>query len=215
MDIIFWKGLFLGMLIALPSGPVSFLIIRRIYFFGIRSGMFSVIGSIITDIFYIVVVGFGLKTIERFLGTISGYTEIIAGLIIMASGYHMIRERRKILNQEIHHQHPVKSLFSTTFLNLLNPTIVFSFGVLFLTFGLKDSIGNPRDIATVIVGFVTGGLLFWYLLGRLIIHIRTTNHGEKIETINRGFGFVLLGIGIVMLFLAVIHIIFPGFHSGL
>jgi putative LysE/RhtB family amino acid efflux pump len=95
MDIPFWKGIFIGLLIALPSGPVSFLIIRRIYVFGIKTGIYSVVGALITDIFYIVVVGFGLKSIQRFLGMTTGYAEIIAGIIIIVSGYKIMKEREK------------------------------------------------------------------------------------------------------------------------
>ncbi len=125
MDITFWKGVFMGILIALPTGPVSFLIIRRVYLFGIRTGLYSVIGALVTDIFYITVVGFGLKSIQRFLGMTTGYAEIIAGIIIIVSGYRIMKEREKTIEQEIHHQHPLKNIFSLTLLNNLNQTVVF------------------------------------------------------------------------------------------
>lgn len=212
MDITFWKGFFLGILIALPSGPVSFLIIRRIYLFGMKNGMYSVIGSLVTDIFYIVIVGFGLKTIERFLGMVSGYAEITASAIIIISGYRIFREKNTVFNKQIHHQHPVKSIFSIIFLNMLNPTLVFSFATLFLFFGLQNSIGNPRDVSTVIIGFTVGVLLFWYLLGKYILFLRRKSQAEKLMTINHKFGLLLVIIGTIMLFLAIVHILFPGFH---
>jgi putative LysE/RhtB family amino acid efflux pump len=211
MDIPFWKGIFIGLLIALPSGPVSFLIIRRIYVFGIKTGIYSVVGALITDIFYIVVVGFGLKSIQRFLGMTTGYAEIIAGIIIIVSGYKIMKEREKSIEQEIKQQHPIKNIFSITLLNILNPTLVFSFSAMFLAFGMGSSIGNPREIGTFIIGFVTGTVMFWYVFGKLIIYFKMRNQSHRMHTINQGFGIVLLIVGIILLFLAIIHIIFPGY----
>ena len=211
MDITFWKGILMGLLIALPSGPVSFLIIRRVYLFGIRTGFYSVIGALVTDIFYIIVVGFGLKTIQRFLGMTTGYAEIIAGIIILVSGYKIMKEREQNIQQEIHHQHQLKNIFSITFLNILNPTLVFSFSAMFLAFGMGPSIGNPRDIGTFLIGFIAGTLLFWYGFGLLIMHMKDRNQSHRMHTINKGFGVVLLVVGIILLLLAIIHIVFPGY----
>ena len=211
MDIPFWKGIFIGLLIALPSGPVSFLIIRRIYVFGIKTGIYSVVGALLTDVFYIVVAGFGLKTIERFLGMTTGYAEIIAGIIIIVSGYKIMKEREQNIEQEIHHQHPLKNIFSITLLNILNPTLVFSFSALFLAFGMGSSIGNPRDIGTFLIGFIAGTLLFWYGFGSWIMHMKARNQSHRMHTINKGFGIILLVVGIILLLLAIIHIVFPGY----
>lgn len=201
----------MGLLIALPSGPVSFLIIRRIYLFGIRIGLYSVIGALATDIFYIVVVGFGLKTVERFLAMTTGYAEIIAGIIIIVSGYRIMKEREQNIEQEIHHQHPLKNIISITFLNILNPTLVFSFSALFLTFGMGSSIGNPRDIGTFLIGFITGTIVFWYGFGLLIMRMKKQNQSHRMYFINKGFGVALTVIGIILLLLAIVHIIFPGY----
>ena len=102
----------MGLLIALPSGPVSFLIIRRFYLFGIRTGLYSVVGSLITDLFYITVVGFGLTAIQKFLGLTTGYAEVIAGVIILISGYRIMKEQEKNIDQEMHQQHPFNPCFN-------------------------------------------------------------------------------------------------------
>jgi threonine/homoserine/homoserine lactone efflux protein len=211
MDIPFWKGIGMGLLIALPSGPVSFLIIRRIYLFGIRTGIYSVIGALLIDIFYIIVVGFGLKTVQRFLGMTTGYAEIIAGFIIVISGYRIMREREKNIEQEIQHQYPLKNMFSITLLNILNPTLVLSFSVMFLAFGMGPSIGNPRDVGTFLIGFIAGTLAFWYGFGLFVVRMKTRNQSHQIHKINKGFGITLFVVGIILLLLAIIHIIFPGY----
>ena len=96
-------------------------------------------------------------------------------------------------------------------LNILNPTLVFSFSAMFLAFGMGPSIGNPRDIGTFIIGFITGTIVFWYGFGMLIMYMKTRDQSHRMHTINKGFGVVLLAVGIILLLLATIHIVFPGY----
>ena len=209
MDITFWKGVFMGILIALPTGPVSFLIIRRMYLFGIRSGMYSVYGSMISDAFYAAVVGFGLRKIQHFLIGISGYAELIAGIALLAIGYKAITEKHADLEQDLKKNHPVKDIVSISFLNLLNPTLVLSFGVIFIGLGMGRSVGDPKLIGTFLIGISSGTLLFWYLLGRWIEKMRKKNHMEAVGKVNRVIGVILFAAGIILLLLAAVHIIFP------
>ena len=211
MDITFWKGIIMGLLIALPTGAVSFIIIRRTYLFGMKSGMYSVIGSIISDLFYAVVVGFGLKTIGGVLVRFAGYAEIIVGVALIVTGYKACTEKLPELLDNIKQKHPLRDLFSITALNLMNPTLVLSFTTLFLFLGMQSSIGNPKEIGTFLIGISTGTLVFWYLLGKAIVRMRERNRPDIVSKINRGSGIVLGVIGIILLLLSIIHIIFPGY----
>lgn len=210
MDITFWKGICMGLLIALPTGAVSFIIIRRMYLFGMKSGMYSVAGSMISDLFYAIIVGFGLKTIGGVLVRFAGYAEVIVGIALIVTGYKACTETIPELVQGIKQKHPLRDLVSITLLNLMNPTLVLSFTTLFLLLGMQASIGNPKEIATFLVGISTGTLVFWYLLGRLVVQMRERNRPDMVSKINRGSGIVLGAIGCILLMLSIIHIIFPG-----
>lgn len=208
MDITFWKGVFMGILIALPTGPVSFLIIRRMYLFGMKSGMYSVYGSMISDGFYATVVGFGLRKIQHFLIGISGYAELVAGVVLIIIGYKAINEKQKELEQDMKENHPLKDVISISFLNLLNPTLVLSFGAIFIALGMGNSVGDPKLIGTFLIGISSGTLLFWYLFGRWIEKLRLKNQMEMIAKVNSIIGVILFAAGIILLLLAVVRIIF-------
>lgn len=201
----------MGLLIALPTGAVSFIIIRRMYLFGMKSGMYSVIGSIVSDLFYAVIVGFGLKSIGGVLVRFAGYAEIIVGIALIVTGYKACTEKLPELLDTIKQKHPLRDLFSITVLNLMNPTLVLSFTTLFLMLGMQSSIGNPKEIGTFLVGISTGTLVFWYLLGKGIVSMRERNRPDVVSKINRGSGITLGMIGIILLLLSIIHIIFPGY----
>ena len=209
MDITFWKGVFMGILIALPTGPVSFIIIRRMYLFGIRSGMYSVAGSMLTDMFYAIVVGFGLRHIQHFLIGIAGYAEVIAGIALCYIGYRAYIEEQIELQKEMQENHPVRDVISIAMLNILNPTLVFSFTTIFLILGMGSAIGHPREIITFLLGISAGTFAFWYAAGRGIVALRDNNRSDMVAKINRITGGILGIAGVLLLLLSIVHIIFP------
>jgi threonine/homoserine/homoserine lactone efflux protein len=82
MDLTFWKGVFIGLLVAFPTGPVGFLTLRRGYLFGVRSAMYSTIGAVMTDAFYGVVVGFGLKKIARSASCLRAAPALLSPIVL-------------------------------------------------------------------------------------------------------------------------------------
>jgi threonine/homoserine/homoserine lactone efflux protein len=129
IGISFWilfLGLVAGISVALPYGPVGFVIIRRFYLFGIKSGMYSAFGSSLSDAFYAIVVGFGLHRIQNFLLSISSYAEVFAGIVLLYIGARAIKHKMH-LHEDEEENHPVQDVTSTLLLNFLNPTLIFFF----------------------------------------------------------------------------------------
>jgi threonine/homoserine/homoserine lactone efflux protein len=209
MEIVFWKGILMGLLMALPTGAVSFIIIRRMYLFGMKSGMYSVVGSMISDLLYASIVGFGLQKIRFFLIMAAQYIEIVAGVILIYTGYKAWTESKFELSQEIKQRHPVRDLVSISFLNLMNPAIILSFTTIFLVLGMGPSIGHTKNIITFLIGLSTATIIFWYILGRLIVLLRNHNRPDMVSIITKASGAILFFIGVVLVMLALIKIIFP------
>ena len=209
MDITFYKGVLMGIMIALPSGAVSFIIIRRMYLFGMKSGMYSVIGALLTDVFYAVIVGFGLKSIERFLVGVSGYAEIAAGIILCVSAYKALHDEPIDLSTAGESNHPIKDISTIAVLNLLNPALVLSFAAMFLLFGMGPYISHPKFIFSFIIGILAGSFGIWYVFGRIIIRMRAHNRPDVVSKISKVTGCVLGVLGIILILLAIVHIVFP------
>ena len=207
MDFTFWKGVFIGMLIAFPSGPVGFLTLRRSYLFGMKSTMYSALGAVMTDAFYGVVVGFGLKKIAKFLVTIAPYAEIVAGVALVIIG---IRSYYHILDIEHHEGEntPFQDIISTFFLNALNPTLIFSFTVLFTMIGMEKFVGHPREIITFLIGIGCGTFLFWFVVSKAVKKLHEQAKSHYIQKANKYTGIALGIIGVILLVLSIIHAIF-------
>lgn len=206
MDIIFIKGIVMGILIAFPTGPVGFLTLRRSYLFGMRSAMYSTTGAVITDIFYGVIVGFGLKTIAKFLIMIAPYAELGAGIALIIIGMRSFTHRLDIDHHEGENT-PVRDIVSTMVLNILNPTLIFSFTVLFTMIGMDQFVGNAESIIRFLIGIAVGTFSFWIIVSLLIKKLRQRAQDHYIHQANKYTGIILGIIGILLLILALVKII--------
>lgn len=197
----------MGILIALPTGPVGFLTIRRIYIFGLRSGLFSACGAIMSDAFYAIVVGFGLRKISQFLISISTLTEMIAGIALIFIAIKSLSQTIDLRHTD-EENHPFQDMISIAILNLLNPTLIFSFTTLFFIMGMQSYVGNTPLMITFLFGIAAGTLGFWFIIGKGIVFLRHHNKEDVVQKINRIIGIILGGAGIVLITLALRQLLF-------
>jgi len=201
MDFVFWKGIFIGLVIAFPTGPVGFLTLRRSYLFGMKSTMYSATGAVITDAFYGIVVGFGLQKIARFLGMVAPYTQVIAGIVLVIIGVRSYFHRLDLAHHEGENT-PIRDIGSIAILNALNPTLVFSFTVLFTGIGMGQYVGHPREIIDFLMGIAVGTFAFWFTIGKAISYLRRTDREHWVQGANKYTGVGLAIIGAILLIIA-------------
>lgn len=198
MNIFVWTGILFGILIAIPTGPVAFLIIQRMYSNGLRSGMVSTAGSIIADSFYCVVVGFGLKFIANILLQYSHYFQLFVGVILILTGISIYR-KHIVLSHERTTLELIKDFTSVLVMNGMNPTLIVTFSGLFAGLGMLPHVGNVFAIGSFIIGMIGGQLLFWYILGRGIVKIRKTQRTDLVLRAQRIIGSILGFVGVVVI----------------
>lgn len=203
---ILFLGIVAGFAVALPYGPVGFVVIRRFYLFGMRSGMYSAFGNALSDGFYAVVVGFGLHKISNFLLSIASYAEIFAGVVLLYIGFKAMKQKIHLHDDE-EENHPVQDITSTFVLNFLNPTLIFSFALVF-TILQKILHGIPMTFTQTglfVVSIAAGTCLLWFIIGSGIHYLRTKNRDELVQKINYITGIVLVVLGVLVLGGAVVH----------
>ena len=110
--VLFVLGIVAGMSIALPYGPVGFLIIRRFYLFGMKSGMYSTLGMALSDALYAVIVGFGLHDILHFVSSIAVYAEFALGFLVIYIGIRSMKRKLELQIDE-EQKHPTRDIAET------------------------------------------------------------------------------------------------------
>ena len=200
MLLVFLKGIFIGLLVAFPTGPVGFLTLRRSYLFGIKSAMYSAVGAILTDAFFAIVVGFGLRKIANFLIMVAPYATVAAGIILIGIAIRSVTHQLDLEHHEGENA-PLKDITSSAFLNILNPTLIFSFTIMFTAMGMLQYVGNIGAMTTFIVGIAAGTVFFWYVVARLIGYCRRNQKDHYIQRANKWTGIILgiVGIGFMII----------------
>jgi len=202
--LLFLMGMVAGMCVALPYGPVGFLIIRRFYLFGMKSGMYSAFGMALSDAFYAVIVGFGLRGILHFVASIALYGEIALGLLLIFIGIRSMRQKLELQVDE-EQKHPTRDIASTCFINILNPSLVVWFALAFEIFGkLSQSSITKIGTGISVVGIIAGACFLWFIIGQGIRYLRYKNRDELVQKINYITGGIITILGIGVLILTVI-----------
>lgn len=200
----FVKGLVLGVLTSLPTGPVGFLIMRRLLVHGFRAGKYSVLGSVTGDTFYTTVVGFSITIISSFLIQYQHVFQFIGGIFLSFLGFRILREYKlkqhheKIVTLE---KSPIHDFFSTFVMTLTNPTLVVSFSIMFTAVGLHKA-GTPVNIILCLLGVLIGSIAFWVLIGLWFKIIRDKSTQKTLQIIDYVSGLVITISGIVLLVIA-------------
>lgn len=207
----FAKGFLLGILTSLPTGPVGFLIIRRLLVHGLRAGKYSVLGSVSGDTFYTTVVGFSITIISSFLITYQHFFQFIGGVFLAFLGFRILGEYKKKQHHEqqvLLEKNPLHDFFSTFFMTLTNPTLIVSFSIMFTAVGLHTAHSISHIIACLL-GVLIGSIVFWVAIGLWFKIIRDRSNQKTLQMIDYTSGVVITISGIVLFIVAVV-----GFFLG-
>lgn len=202
----FLKGLGIGAIISFPVGPIGILCLRRLLLHGPLEGIAAGLGAATADIFYATTALLGLTFVDELLEQHALLVRFIGSLFLCLIGL------RIYLSHLPHHKSPrlyggvLQSYFSTFFLTLANPLIIFTFLGAFAFFQIDSN--GISTIIPVVVGIFLGSAAWWLLLGTAstIIHPKLNN--QLLHRINKVCGGVIFGLGISGLLSLLLQIFF-------
>src|SRR5215831_847949 len=82
------SGLVIGLIVAVPIGPVNLICIRRTLAYGPLNGFMSGLGAAVGDTVFAIVTGFGLTVIAQLIEGYSSYLELVGGGMLVYFGAH-------------------------------------------------------------------------------------------------------------------------------
>ena len=199
----FIKGLLIGLTIAAPVGPVGVLCVHRTLKYGRLIGVCSGLGAASADLFYGAVAAFGLVAITNLITDSSSVIRLVGGLLFIAIGIHMLRQRPSFVadaeDVQVEQDRPslITAWLSTFVLTAMNPGTIIAFTVIFATFGIDGDAG-ALGAASLVLGVFIGSALWWCSLSFFANAMRTyvKKHGR---VINRISGGIIITFGIASL----------------
>src|SRR3954468_20661845 len=198
------SGVVMGLIAAVPIGPVNLICIRRTFAFGPLNGFVSGLGAALGDGLFAALMGFSLTWIAQLIEGYATIIELIGGAMMVWMGYRTFisspAPRCIDSSNDGESTNLMRAMVSTFALTVTNPVTLLSFGVMFAGLGgLAGGAGSFNDAGFVVAG-VVGGSAGWWLALTTIIGLFHTRIDEKaMRVINRTCGVLVMVCGLAVL----------------
>jgi threonine/homoserine/homoserine lactone efflux protein len=204
MPLYFLKGLAIGLIIAMPFGPVGLLCLQRAITLGLRVGLLSGLGAGLADAFYGAVAAFGLTYISDFLTTHQALLQTVGGAFLALMGVRLYLAQKPPKQIALKSSHFAGAFASIFFLNLTNPMTFVAFLAIFAGFGLGGAEARAPHAVAVVAGVFVGAMVWWVAiaLGGKLLRFRLLN---QLPHIRKGSGVIIILFGLYAVADAIFH----------
>ncbi|MSP89533.1 MAG: LysE family translocator [Alphaproteobacteria bacterium] len=190
-----WKGVGIGLAVAIPVGPVGLLCIRRSLARGWLSGFLSGLGAAVADGFYAGAAAFGLTAITAWLVASQGWIAPVGGALLLWLGWQIARAQPGEGRGATETAGLTADFASTFAVTMTNPATILSFIALFAGFGLAAGEGGYGAATLLTLGTVLGSALWWLILSKTAGWARRYATAERLVWVNRAAGMVIMAFG--------------------
>lgn len=194
------KGIFLGLLIAIPVGPVGMLCIQRTLNKGRLSGFVSGLGAATVDAFYGAVVAFGLVMILNFFEERQLAIRLIGVVFFIYIGTktYFSKPVGQVHDKVSRHRLEMDYV-STLFLTATNPLTIITFTALFAGVGLGATDHHIFDATILVAGVFLGSTIWWLSLCLGIGWVKNNMDNFSLDSVNKISGVVIIVFALAIL----------------
>jgi threonine/homoserine/homoserine lactone efflux protein len=198
------SGVVMGLIAAVPIGPVNLICIRRSFAFGPLNGFVSGLGAALGDGLFAAIMGFGLTWIAQMIEGYATIIELTGGALMVWMGYRTFISppvpRCLDSGNDGERTNLGRAMLSTFALTVTNPVTLLSFGVMFAGLGgLAGGAGSFHDAGFVVAGVVAGSTGWWLALTTVIGIFHTRIDEKAMRIINRACGALVMACGLAVL----------------
>src|SRR6185437_4251122 len=190
------KGIAVGVVIALPAGPVGVLCVRRTFFQGATYGFVSGLGAAAADTVFGIVAGFGISIVRDFMLRYQDWFAAAGGLFLLFVGVKALLQARDIEPEPVEGDAHLAAFISTFALTIT--ITILAFAGIFAKVGVSGGAGF-LDIGTLVAGVFLGSLLWWLGLSFGIAGFRRVIGTVRLVWLNRISGALLALSGLGLL----------------
>jgi threonine/homoserine/homoserine lactone efflux protein len=194
------KGIAVGIVIAVPVGPVGVLCVRRTIFEGRLFGFLSGLGAASADTIFGIVAGFGLTVVSDVLLDYQTWLRAAGGLFLVYVGVSALRKHiTRCEAPEPNAENLLSAYLSTFALTITNPVTIIAFLGIFAGVGFTGEEATLGRAGMLVAGVLLGSLIWWLGIS-LGAGLFRKSFGERhLVLLNRISGGVLTLSGIGLL----------------
>ncbi|ATW27081.1 LysE family translocator [Candidatus Formimonas warabiya] len=197
---VFLKGIVVGLIVAVPVGPIGVLCLCRTLTEGRVYGIISGLGAATADAVYGFVAVLGVSYVSQILTHEQIWFGLLGGLVLGVLGMRIfftvpVPEPRGTVRKNS----LLRAYFSALFLTFTNPMTILSFAGIFAALGVVDVRGHYLGEGELILGVFTGSALWWVVLGGGFKIFGLRLDPPKIQWVYRISGSFIGGLGLLLL----------------
>jgi threonine/homoserine/homoserine lactone efflux protein len=207
-------GVGMGLIAAVPIGPVNLICIRRTFAFGPVNGFVSGLGAALGDGVFAAVTGLGLTWVAQLIEGYAAVIELTGGALLVYFGFRaftaspMARIEDGEKCDDRGGASLVRAIASTFALTVTNPATLLAFTAMFAGLGgLAGGAGSYLDAGLVVAGVVGGSAGWWLVLTTVIGLFHTGITDGTVRIINRASGGLVASFGVAVL----VHVVMKVF----
>lgn len=199
------EGIVIGLIVAVPIGPVNLICLRRTLAYGPLNGFLSGLGAALGDGVFACITGFGLTAIAQLIEGYSIPLKLIGGATLVGFGVHIFRSDVSAVRDGTQARDDgstslAGAIASTFALTITNPATLVGFTALFAGLGaLIDDDVDFADATAVVTGVVTGSTLWWFTLALVVGLFHRHIEPGTMRKLNHAFGAGVTLFGVVVL----------------
>ena len=196
-------GMIMGVLLAMPFGPVNLLAIQRAVERGFFGGMAAGIGIMAGDGLIALGAALGVNAISGAIRDYRTAIQLIGGAALLFAGAKLYFTKA-VITTEIAGRKPtlwdyVWEIPQMFFLTITNPAAVLGLIAIFGGVSSFVEVETYIDAFTMVAAIMGGSFLYWFAVSNFIATIRHKFDVVRLEQINRIAGLILIGFGCVLI----------------
>ncbi|MEM7775806.1 MAG: LysE family transporter [Pseudomonadota bacterium] len=201
-------GFAIGLLIAVPVGPVNVLCIQRSMERGLFAGVVAGSGAVLADGLIALLAALGVGAISGLVRDYRTAIQLIGGLALLAFGLRLLlaTPELELIRQEPFNRSQLRGVFrdlfwdlpKAFFLTITNPGAVLGLFAIFGGISSFVEIRGPVEALIMVAAIMTGSLAWWITLSGIVGLIRSRIDAAWMGRINGFAGVLLLLFGLVL-----------------
>lgn len=192
------QGIFIGILVSAPMGPIGVLCVQRTLNEGKYHGLTTGLGAMLSDMVYAIIAGLGMGFVVDFIETNHNPIQVLGSVILLVFGFFVSKSNpaAKLQKQKEKDSPYWQDLLSSFFLNLSNIGIFFYFIAMFARFNFIVSDHVERNVVGLI-SIAAGIMIWWFIISYVVDKLRFRFNLRALKIFNKVLGYILITIGVV------------------
>ncbi len=198
-------GIFIGVLVAAPVGPVNVLCIQRAIERGFWGGLAAGLGAMLGDGLIALFASLGVGAISGAIEYHRQTIQIVGGLALIAFGIKLyasppgLAVTRADTDGAASLRDYAWDIPKTFFLTITNPGAVLGLFAIFGGISTFVEVHSSIDALTMVASIMGGSFMWWLGLSHLIGRLRHKFSARHLAFTNRAAGVLLLAFGALLI----------------